>query len=96
MRKTSLPGLRGKPDEVREAFIAEDPQAAVAFVPSPSGRWLADIYVLARRRLARMHVAAVYGGHWCTVGDNVRFYSYRRDGMTGRMASLIWLDTPPG
>ena len=83
-------------DEVRESFIAEDPQAAAAFEPSPSRRWLANIYVLARLRLARMHVTAVYGGHWCTVSDAGRFYSYRRDGVTGRMASLIWLDTHRG
>lgn len=81
-------------DEVRAAFIAEDPAAAVAFSPSPAGRWLADIYCLARQRLARVHVAMIYGEHWCTVSDATRFYSYRRDGVTGRMASLIWLDTP--
>ena len=79
-------------EEVRDAFIAEDPHATVAFSPSPGGRWLADIYLLARQRLARMQVTAVYGGHWCTVNDAARFYSYRRDGVTGRMASLIWLD----
>jgi YfiH family protein len=82
-------------DEVRDAFIAKDPASSVAFRPSPTGRWLADIYGLARQRLARLHVDAVYGGHWCTVSDAARFYSYRRDGVTGRMASLIWLDTPP-
>jgi purine-nucleoside/S-methyl-5'-thioadenosine phosphorylase / adenosine deaminase len=80
-------------DEVRDAFMAEDPQAAIAFKPSPAGRWLADIYALARQHLARVHVTAVYGGHWCTANDAERFYSYRRDGVTGRMASLIWLDT---
>jgi YfiH family protein len=78
--------------EVRDAFLAEDPHAAAAFAPSPAGRWLADIYILARQRLARVHVTAVYGGHWCTVNDSERFYSYRRDGVTGRMASLIWLE----
>jgi len=83
-------------EEVRNAFIAEDPQAAVAFAPSPGGRWLADIYLLARQRLARVQVTAVYGGHWCTVSDAARFYSYRRDGVTGRMASLIWLDASRG
>ncbi len=83
-------------EEVRDAFIAEDPQAASAFAPSPGGRWLADIYLLARQRLARVQVTAVYGGHWCTVSDAARFYSYRRDGVTGRMASLIWLDAPRG
>lgn len=81
-------------DEVRDAFIAEDPASFTAFRSSPSGRWLADIYGLARLRLASVHVDAVYGGHWCTVSDAARYFSYRRDGVTGRMASLIWLDTP--
>jgi len=88
------PGAFEVGDEVRAAFVAADPTAATAFVPSPAGRWLADIYDLARQRLACVHVDAVYGGHWCTVGDAERFYSYRRDGVTGRMASLIWLDGP--
>ncbi|PKM45838.1 MAG: peptidoglycan editing factor PgeF [Gammaproteobacteria bacterium HGW-Gammaproteobacteria-1] len=78
-------------EEVRAAFLAEDGGAAGAFRPSPAGRWLADIYALARRRLARCGVNAVYGGELCTYHDAERFYSYRRDGVTGRMASLIWL-----
>lgn len=78
--------------EVRERFIDLDPQAEAAFAPSPAGRWLADIYLLARLRLARLHVTQVYGGHWCTYGDAERFYSFRRDGATGRMASLIWCE----
>lgn len=88
------PGAFEVGDEVRAAFVAEDPAAAAAFIPSPAGRWLGDLYALARRRLARVHVEAVYGGHWCTVQDAARFYSYRRDGVTGRMASLVWLDSP--
>ena len=80
-------------EEVRAAFVAQDAGAAAAFRPSPAGRWLADLYQLARRRLARVHVSAVYGGHWCTLRDATRFYSYRRDGVSGRMASLIWLDS---
>lgn len=77
--------------EVRAAFVARDPAAAEAFRPTLEGRWLADIYQLARQRLAGLHVTAVYGGRWCTVTDESRFYSYRRDGVTGRMATLIWL-----
>lgn len=77
-------------EEVRAAFVAEDAAAAAAFQPAPGGRWLADIYALARLRLARCGVTAVYGGELCTFSDP-RFYSYRRDGVTGRMASLIWL-----
>ena len=76
--------------EVREIFIAHHPQAADAFKPAPSGRWLADIYLLARQRLARQGVTAVYGGGECTYTDAQRFYSFRRDRITGRMASLIW------
>lgn len=80
-------------DEVRAAFVARDPRAAAAFRPTPAGRWLADIHQLARGRLSEVGVEAVYGGHWCTVSDPARFYSYRRDRVTGRMASLIWLDS---
>ncbi|AOU98975.1 hypothetical protein BI364_14340 [Acidihalobacter yilgarnensis] len=78
-------------DEVRERFLDQDPQMTSAFTPSPQGRWLADLYVLARFRLALAGVTVVYGGHYCTHTDPSRFYSYRRDGVTGRMASLIWL-----
>ena len=80
-------------DEVRQTFIAADPAAAQAFVPSAkdSTKWLADIYQLARLRLKKLGVQRVYGGDFCTYSDASRFYSYRRDGATGRMASLIWL-----
>lgn len=77
--------------EVREAFVAVHPQAASAFVPSRNaGRFMADIYALARIRLAACGVTAVYGGGFCTVTD-ARFYSYRRAARTGRFASLVWL-----
>jgi YfiH family protein len=79
-------------DEVRAAFLGEDPGAAAAFCPSPGGRWLADLYLLARQRLGALGVGEVWGGDLCTYTDARRFYSYRRDGVTGRMASLIWLD----
>ena len=79
--------------EVRDAFMAEQAEAATAFVPSLNeGKWLADIYQLARLRLARAGVTAIYGGEYCTFSDSERFYSYRRDGQTGRMASLVWLE----
>ncbi len=79
-------------DEVRQQFVSYDAEAEVAFRPSGSDRWLADIYQLARLRLRSIGVDAVYGGGLCTYSDAQRFYSYRRDGAnTGRMASLIWL-----
>ena len=80
-------------DEVREAFIAQHAEAAEAFVPQPTpGKWLADIYRLARIRLEHAGVHAIYGGGRCTYREAESFYSYRRDGVTGRMAALIWLE----
>jgi len=78
--------------EVREVFVQQLPESAQAFVPSRNaGRFMADIYVLARLRLAVRGVTAVYGGGFCTVTDP-RFYSYRRSPRTGRFASLVWLE----
>jgi hypothetical protein len=77
--------------DVREAFVARDGGAADAFKPGREGRWLADLPALARRRLAASGVAEVSGGSLCTHSDPARFYSYRRDGATGRMAALAWL-----
>lgn len=78
-------------DEVRSAFVAHDTAAGEAFRPQAGGKWLADLYALARRRLNAAGVVAIHGGGLCTVADAGRFFSYRRDGVTGRMASLIWL-----
>ena len=77
--------------EVREAFVTQHAQAASAFQPSVNaGKFIADIYQLARIRLAACGVEAVYGGDFCTFNDP-RFFSYRRSAQTGRFASLIWL-----
>ncbi|ACT05876.1 protein of unknown function DUF152 [Dickeya chrysanthemi Ech1591] len=76
--------------EVREAFLHVDPAADCAFAPQ-NGKFLADIYQLARLRLQAAGVNQVFGGEYCTVSDAHRFFSYRRDGVTGRMATLIWL-----
>ena len=78
-------------DEVRSAFVAADATTAAAFKPALPGKWLADLYLLARLRLAMQGVTRVYGGDFCTLSDADRFFSFRRDGQTGRMASLIWL-----
>jgi len=80
-------------DEVRSAFVQENPRADEAFKISLSGKWLADIYQLARIQFAELGIDQIHGGNYCTVTDLRRFYSYRRDGAaTGRMASLIWRD----
>ena len=78
--------------EVREAFIAADPESDAAFAPGKPGKFHADLYALARQRLARSGVNRIYGGGYCTYTERARFYSYRRDGATGRMASLIWME----
>jgi YfiH family protein len=77
--------------EVRAGFLAEDVGSEPHFAPRRGGRWLADLYGLARLRLERRGVRRVTGGEWCTLSEPARFFSYRRDGVTGRMASLIWL-----
>lgn len=78
-------------EEVRAAFVADDPAAVAAFVPGvASGKWMADIFALARRRLQRAGVTRIAGGGLSTVLHPASFYSYRRDGCTGRFASLIW------
>ena len=77
--------------EVRDAFTQVDAEASNAFVRTGEQKWLADIYLLARQRLGRMDITAVYGGDLCTYTDSARFFSYRRDGVTGRMASMIWI-----
>lgn len=78
--------------EVREAFVAADAPAAAAFTPSTTpGKFRADLYALARRRLAATGVGRVFGGGLDTAADPGRFFSYRRDGRCGRMAALVWL-----
>ncbi|MHB8353273.1 MAG: peptidoglycan editing factor PgeF [Burkholderiales bacterium] len=79
-------------DEVRAAFLATDAAAAQAFHPGAPGKWWADLYQLARLRLARAGVTRIHGGDFCTVRDPARFFSHRRDrGITGRMGNFIWM-----
>jgi copper oxidase (laccase) domain-containing protein len=79
-------------EDVRAPLILHDLQAAYAFTALPQpGKWLADIYKLAKLRLRLAGVKHIYGGEFCTYTDSERFYSYRREGETGRMATLIWL-----
>ncbi|SFF38531.1 conserved hypothetical protein [Fontimonas thermophila] len=77
--------------EVRTRFIADDPTLSRCFVAGRGDRWFADLYALARARLRRAGVTAVYGGHACTYRDARRYFSYRRAPRCGRMATLIWI-----
>ncbi|CNI44244.1 purine nucleoside phosphorylase YfiH [Yersinia pekkanenii] len=77
-------------EDVKQAFINIDPQSAAAFTPTGT-KYLADIYLLAHLRLQAAGIHAIYGGEHCTVSEKQQFFSYRRDGITGRMASLVWL-----
>jgi hypothetical protein len=78
--------------EVREAFVAANPESDEAFTSEGArqGHYLADIYHLARIRLMAAGMMDIHGVGLCTVSDTDRFYSYRRDGQTGRMATLVW------
>ena len=78
--------------EVYEAFVDADPGAAQAFRATAPARWHGDLYALARRRLAACGVVHIYGGGRCTWSEGECFFSYRREGVTGRMASLIWME----
>lgn len=77
--------------EVRDIFISTHPESIVAF-SSYQEKWRADIYLLARIRLESVGIGAVYGGNHCTFNEPASFYSYRRSGFTGRMASMIWIE----
>jgi len=87
-------------EEVRAIFVENNSQAALAFAPSPlrvegggeGKKWFADIYALARLRLNALGVTQIYGGGRCTYREYEKFFSYRRDGATGRMGTFIWLE----
>ncbi|PJE80376.1 Laccase domain protein YfiH [invertebrate metagenome] len=79
--------------EVRDTFLAEVPESEKAFIAGKGDRWQADLYHLARLRLEKNGLTAIYGGDCCTFTEEERFYSYRRDGkLSGRIASAIWLE----
>lgn len=78
--------------DVYDAFVKDDPGSASAFAVRGDDKFRADLCAIARRRLARAGVTAVYGGGLCTYTDRARFYSYRREPTTGRFATLIWID----
>ena len=77
--------------EVREAFVGKSASADAAFLPRSGGKYLCNLYALARMRLAAVGVKQVFGGGYCVYRDRARFFSYRRERVTGRMASLIWM-----
>lgn len=83
-------------DEVRAAFVQADPGASALFTAVQGDKWVADLQGLARRRLAALGVTRIYGNdgsrHWCTVSQSSQFFSYRRDGVSGRMAVCVWRD----
>ncbi len=79
-------------EEVRDAFMTHDDGAQRCFRANGDGRWRADLYALAARRLSALGVEDVYGGGYCTLSERRNFFSYRRDDRCGRMASLIWLE----
>jgi len=78
-------------DEVRAALLEEQPLAEQAFEPASTGKWLCDLYLLASQRLRHAGIRHIYGGGFCTYTERERFFSYRRDGECGRMATMIWL-----
>jgi len=78
-------------EEVRSAFLSRDAAAEAAFSPARRGHWLLDLYSVARQRLRSCGVERIFGGGYCTYSQPERFYSYRRDRTSSRMAALIWL-----
>ena len=82
-------------DDVYAAFTDQNPADASGFKPQADGKWKVDMYHIARQRLAAIGMTAVYGEASCTVSQPERFFSYRREGDTGRIASLIWIESAP-
>jgi YfiH family protein len=81
--------------EVRDALLRDDPHGGIAFERNARGRFLADLPALARRRLERLGIGRIHGGGECTYACPDRYFSHRRDGPSGRQATLIWLEDAP-
>lgn len=80
-------------EDVYNCFVNKDSENRIAFHPKDQGKWMADLYQLARIQLLNLGITNIYGGQYCTYADSEKFYSFRRSqGKTGRMASLIWID----
>ena len=81
--------------EVRQAFLQSSPEAEICFLPHDTGKWMCDLARLARQRLASAGVRKIFGNDssapWCTVSNPSRFFSFRRDRVSGRMAACVWL-----
>jgi YfiH family protein len=82
--------------EVRAAFLAHDEQAQACFSANARGRWQCDLPGLARQRLMALGIRSIEDSKLCTFGDPARFFSYRREGQTGRIAALIWIEAGEG
>jgi YfiH family protein len=81
-------------DDVREAFMRRDAHAVTAFRPRQPGKWMADLNGLACQRLKKIGITRIHGGGMCTYSDPDRFFSHRRDRISGRMAATVWIDAP--
>lgn len=81
-------------EEILHSFTDEDPAAEAAFQLIGNKQWQANLYQLAQQRLHKLGITSIYGGNYCTYSDSTRFFSFRRDKITGRMLSLIWINQP--
>lgn len=79
-------------DDVRQAFVVQDPAYSQHFQPGVAGKWMADLSALAASKLQALGVNDITYSGCCTFTQSDRFYSYRRDQVTGRMATMIWID----
>lgn len=81
-------------EQVLRSFIDKDPAAKTAFQLIGNKQWQANLYQLAQQRLHKLGITSIFGGHYCTFSDSIRFFSFRRNQITGRMLSLIWINLP--